>query len=148
MASYDMSGDGQYVLEAGTYGISLRSDSHDVIDSQEYELSEDIVYDESNPHSGDQVAAANRFDFAQGNITYLSRADGFANYEEAVSAPSSYELEGEVLGNGNYDPTIYNNPEDEMPTTGADNGLELYDLRGATYDDPRWEDLLDQGDGG
>lgn len=144
MASYDMSGDGQYVLEAGTYGISLRSDSHDVIDSQEYELSEDIVYDESNPHSGDQVAAANRFDFAQGDITYLSRADGFANYEEAVSAPSSYELEGEVLGNGTYDPTIYNDPEDEMPTTGADNGLELYDLRGASYDDPRWEDLLDQ----
>ena len=31
-----------------------------------------------------------------------------------------------------------------MPTTGAKNGLKLADLRGADYDDPRWESLLDQ----
>lgn len=31
-----------------------------------------------------------------------------------------------------------------MPTTGADNGLTLYDLRGADYDNERWDDLLDQ----
>ena len=31
-----------------------------------------------------------------------------------------------------------------MPTLGANNGLTLVDLRGAEYDDPRWEDLLDQ----
>ena len=31
-----------------------------------------------------------------------------------------------------------------MPITGAKNGLELYDLRGADYDDSRWEQLLDQ----
>ena len=144
MASYDTSNGGRYILEAGTYGISLRSDSHNVIDSREYELAEDIIYDDSNLHSGDVTAAVNRFDFAEGNVTYLSRADGFANYAEAVSAPTNYELDGVVLGNGTYDPTDYNNPDDEMPTTGADNGLELYDLRGADYDDPIWEELLDQ----
>ena len=26
-----------------------------------------------------------------------------------------------------------------MPTTGADNGLTLEDMRDADYDDPRWE---------
>ena len=26
-----------------------------------------------------------------------------------------------------------------MPTTGADNGLTLADMRDADYDDPRWE---------
>ena len=31
-----------------------------------------------------------------------------------------------------------------MPVTGANNGLELYDLRGADYDDPQWDKLLDQ----
>ena len=31
-----------------------------------------------------------------------------------------------------------------MPTTGADNGLTLEDVRDADYDDPRWEKLLDQ----
>ena len=88
--------------------------------------------------------AVNRLDFAEGDVTYLSRADGFANYEEAVQGPASYELQGEVQGNGTWNPEDFNNPEDQMPTTGADNGLELYDLRGAAYDDPRWEDLLDQ----
>lgn len=144
MASYDTYGRGCYVLEAGNYDISLRSDSHNVLDSRSYQVAEDVVYDESNPHNQDVETAVNRLDFAEGDVTYLSRADGFANYEEAVQGPASYELQGEVQGNGTWDPEEFNNPEDQMPTTGADNGLELYDLRGAAYDDPRWEDLLDQ----
>ena len=31
-----------------------------------------------------------------------------------------------------------------MPTTGADNGVELADLRGVDYDDEQWDALLDQ----
>ena len=31
-----------------------------------------------------------------------------------------------------------------MPTTVADNGLEMKDLRGAEYDDAKWDDLLNQ----
>lgn len=144
MASYDTYGEGAYVLEEGIYEISLRADSHTVIDSKTYELQDKIVYDASNTHAGDLVAAENKLGFAEGNVTYLSREDGFANYEEAVKAPESYELDGEVKGNGTWDPTEYNDPTDEMPVTGAKNGLELYDLRGADYDDPRWEELLDQ----
>ena len=144
MASYDTYGKGAYVLEEGEYEISLRSDSHNVIDSEIYTIEDEIVYDESNTHAGDLVAAENRLDFAEGNVTYLSRENGFANYEEAVKAPEDYELDGEVQGNGIWNPEEYNNPDDEMPTTGANNGLELYDLRGADYDDPRWEELLDQ----
>jgi len=36
MASYDMSGDGCYVLEQGDYAISVNSDSHTVLDQQIY----------------------------------------------------------------------------------------------------------------
>ena len=32
----------------------------------------------------------------------------------------------------------------DTPVYGADNGLSLIDLRGKDYDDPLWEDLLDQ----
>lgn len=144
MASYDAYGAGAYVLEAGIYEISLRSDSHTVLDSRSYQVEETVVYGEDNPRSDDETAAVNRLDFAEGDVTYLSRRDGFANYEEAVSAPADYELDGEVQGNGTYHPEDHNDPEDVMPVTGADNGLELFDLRGADYDDPRWEDLLDQ----
>lgn len=31
-----------------------------------------------------------------------------------------------------------------MPTTGAKNGLTLIDLRGTSYDDEKWDALLDQ----
>ena len=41
---------------------------------------------------------------------------------------------------GNYDPTEFDDPDDEMPTTGADNGIRLADLRGVDYDDPQWDD--------
>ena len=46
--------------------------------------------------------------------------------------------------NSNFDYTTYINEDDEMPVTGADNGLTLADLRGADYDDERWDELLDQ----
>lgn len=144
MASYDTYGAGHYVTEQGDYEISLRTDSHTELASQTYHVDEDIVYDENETHNGDVQVAENRFDFAEGNVTYLSRKDGFANYEEATAAPDNYELEGTVLGNGTYNPEDYDNTDDEMPVTNAKNGLELYDLRGADYDDPRWETLLDQ----
>lgn len=144
MASYDTYGTGHYVAEVGTYEISLRTDSHTVVDSQTYSAEETIVYDENDTHNGDLAVAENRFDFAEGDITYLSRKDRFANYAQATAMPASYELKGTVQGNGTYDPAVYNNPDDVMPVTGAKNGLELYDLRGADYDHPRWETLLDQ----
>lgn len=144
MASYDTYEKGAYVLEEGEYEISLRSDSHNVIDSKVYTLEEEIVYDASNTHADDLVAAENRLEFAEGNVTYLSRANGFANFEEAKKSPENYELDGEVQGNGTWNPEDYNNADDKMPTTNAKNGIELYELRGADYDDPRWEDLLDQ----
>lgn len=142
MASYDTYGAGHYVLEHGDYDISLRTDSHNVVDSKTYNVAEDIVYDENNKHNGDVEVADNKFDFVEGDITYLSRKDGFANYDTATAAPTNFELDGTIYGNGTYDPTDYD--DDKMPTTGADNGLELFDLRGASYDDDRWEDLLDE----
>ena len=43
-----------------------------------------------------------------------------------------------------YDSTAYDNAEDTMPTLGSDNGLTLADLTGKAYDDPMWDQLLDQ----
>ena len=148
MASYDTDGKGCYVLEAGDYEISINSDSHNKIATDTVNVASDIVYDESNKRESDAVAATNHFDFAKGEVTYLSRADGFANYAEATAAPTSFELADEYksayVNNTNYKEEDYNNDSDEMPTTGAKNGIELKDLRGLDYDDPKWEDLLDE----
>ncbi len=148
MASYDTYGKGCYVLEAGDYEISINSDSHNKIAVDTINVASDIVYDESNKRESDQVAATNQFQFAEGDVTYLSRADGFANYAEATAAPTNFEMSDEYkatyYNETNYDPTAYNNDSDVMPTTGAKNGVELKELRGVDYDDPAWDTLLDE----
>ena len=148
MASYDALVKGCYVLEKGDYIISINSDSHNVIDSKTYTVASDIVYNESNPRSSDQTVATNEFDFAEGNVTYLSRADGFANYAEATAAPTDYSMPAEAkatfYNNSNYDPNDFNNPDDVAPTTGAKNGIQLADMVGVAYDDEKWDSFLDQ----
>ena len=148
MASYDENNAKAYVLEKGDYVISINSDSHTVLDQKTYTADKDVVYKGENKRASDDTAATNVFEDAKGDVTYLSRADHFANYEEATAAPASAEL-GEPYAseyhlNSNFDKTTYLNDEDVMPTTGADNGLTLADMRDADYDDPRWEKLLDQ----
>ena len=148
MASYDENNAKAYVLEKGDYVISINSDSHTVLDQKTYTADADVVYKGENKRASDDTAAGNVFEEAKGDITYLSRADHFANYEEATAAPASAELSEPYVSeyhlNSNFDKTTYLNDKDVMPTTGADNGLTLADMRDADYDDPRWEKLLDQ----
>ena len=148
MASYDENNAKAYVLEKGDYVISINSDSHTVLDQKTYTADKDVVYKGENKRASDDTAATNVFEDAKGDVTYLSRADHFANYEEATAAPASAELGEPYVSeyhlNSNFDKTTYLNDKDVMPTTGADNGLTLADMRDADYDDPRWEKLLDQ----
>lgn len=156
MASYDANeikvAGGGYILEAGEYTVSVRSDSHTVLDQANFTVDSDINYSE-NARTTDNVAATNQLnDYTAGNVTYLSRADGFANYAEATAAPAeeAYVMDDatrkEVEANSTayYDSTAYDNAEDTMPTLGSDNGLTLADLTGKAYDDPMWDQLLDQ----
>lgn len=148
MASYDTYGHGCYVLEKGDYTVSINSDSHNVIDSKTYTVSADVVYSEGR--STDQVAPANQFGFAENTeqITYLSRADGFANYDEATAPCAFTEMTAQQKAgyytHVNYDPTAFNNPDDVMPATGVNSGIQMVDMRGLDYDDPKWETFLDQ----
>ena len=146
MASYDTYGAAAYVLEAGDYVISINSDSHTVLDSRVYNVPETIVYDEGR--STDKTAPTNQFEDVEGDVTYLSRANHFANYAEATAAPASLSMSDEAkasfLNNSNYDPTAYNNADDVMPTTGAKNNIQLVEMRGLDYDDPQWDTFLDQ----
>ncbi|MCR5515496.1 MAG: glycoside hydrolase family 3 C-terminal domain-containing protein [Lachnospira sp.] len=148
LASYDDKNAKAYVLEEGDYIISLREDAHTVIDEKTMKVASTVVYDEKNKRSTDKVVATNQFDSAIGNATYLSRADHFANYAEATAAPTNFsmteEAKAEYVCNVNYDPTALNNADDEMPITGAKNGIKLEELRGAEYDDEKWDALLDE----
>ena len=149
MASFDTYDAGCYVLEAGEYEISIRSDSHTVLDERTYTVDDTITYNESNPRSSDEIAATVQFADAEGDdVEYLSRADGFANYATATAVPDNYAMDEERKANyknaSNYDIESMNDDSDVMPTIGASNGLVLADLRGVDFDDPKWDELLDE----
>ena len=157
MAAYDSEEikvkGGGYILEAGDYTISLRADSHTVLAEEKFNVAADIDYSQTKRES-DNIAAVNRFnDYARGSFEVLSRKDKFANY--GTTCGRKLEADDFIMDDatrakieeyafGFYDSTKYNDPADEMPTTGAKNGLKLADMTGLAYDDPKWDQLLDQ----
>ena len=154
MASYDSSAiktaNGGYILEAGEYTISLRADAHTELDSASFTVDTDIDYS-VNGRESDNDVASNRFqDYSAGDVTFLSRADGFANYGTATAAPTDFAMPDDVRAyldahsTAHYNPADHDVAGDVMPTTGAKNGLKLADMMGKPYDDPDWEKLLDQ----
>ncbi|MBR1628967.1 MAG: glycoside hydrolase family 3 C-terminal domain-containing protein [Lachnospiraceae bacterium] len=152
MASYDYQEAKGYVLEAGDYEISINSDSHNKIDSQNYTVDETINYSGDNKRESDKITATNQFDFAEGEVEYLSRADKFANYDAATAAPASMEMAKEAKDTffniSNYlteEATAADeDPDAEDITTSASNGLKLVDMRGLEKDDPQWDSLMDE----
>lgn len=106
------------------------------------------------------VAASNRFqassDYMRAQSRILSRADwaGTKPVYEATKSIDDEFAEGHDLF-VTFDPATdarLGNVEGSLvyaadePTSGAKNGLVASDLRGAAYDDPRWDALLDQID--
>ena len=75
------------------------------------------------------MAATNQFDDVHGYVTYLACASGFANYAEATAAPATLDMPADQVAtyelNANFDYEKYVDPSDEMPVTGAQNGMTL-----------------------
>ncbi len=149
MASYDYSGikaeGGAYVLEAGDYEIKLMNNSHDLIDSRTVTVDADVIYNDDNDgaRSTDSIAAVNQFDDVSFGecTTYLTRADWEGTFPTERVA-SSREASEETLAVIN-DTTIPTD-EDAEAIVVADHGLTLEDVAGLDYDDPLWDDLLEQ----
>lgn len=142
LASYDYQDAQAWVVEEGDYEFKLMSNAHEVIDSESHTIAETITYDDANKRESDMVAATNQFDWAKGELDVLSRADDFANHDEALAPASDREMT--AAEQASVKVTLPTDDAAVMPTTGASNGLTLADLKAADYDDPRWEQLLDQ----
>ncbi len=60
------------MLEKGDYAISI-SHSHHVINSEKINVADTITTDsESNTHNVIELSGCQRFDYAAGDVTYLS----------------------------------------------------------------------------
>ncbi len=140
MASWS-SDEGGYVLDAGDYVISLRSDSHTVIAEQGVTLEAETY--KTDDATGNELA--NRFDdmtqYMNDNCGgTMSRADFAGTWPEAAADKTAAEC-GITLEEYDYTQHL---GDEAMPTTGASNGVSLIDLRGKAYDDEMWDQLLDE----
>lgn len=139
MASYDEKQNKAYVLEKGNYEIKLMNNSHDVIDSKNYEVAKDIVFDQENKRESDQLSATNQFEDAKGDVQYLSRWNWEETMPKEMAQPKEASkellkaLKDQSVNEGKADPIKFEK-----------HGLELYDLKGVDYDDPKWDQLLEQ----
>ncbi|MDY0074922.1 MAG: glycoside hydrolase family 3 N-terminal domain-containing protein [Acholeplasmataceae bacterium] len=141
-ASYDAITNESFVLEPGTYQIKIQKDAHTLIDSFDANVaSPGITWKDG---VNDEVK--NRFDDIDDQLgTILSRSDFSGTYpapraasEIILDAATKTALDSRASGNP------ISIPDEEYPTFGQSGELKYYDLYGKDYNDPLWDDLLDQ----
>lgn len=173
LRTYDSNNAQTYILDAGDYYFTVADGAHEAVnnvlaakgytpanaDAMDAEGNADMTYRWNNPELDTTIFATseatgaeitNLFDEADpnkssdapGEVTWLTRSDWEGTFPTAPAALSANETMAASLEFTQYDPADYETPE--MPAMGADNGLALASLIGADYDDPMWEDLLDQ----
>lgn len=156
MASYDYADAAAYVLEAGDYTISVRTDSHTVAAGTEpitYTVDSDVVYSGENHRSTDLAEVTNQFDDVSaqfstepedGKILAMSRADFAGTFPTAPTGDQLVASDAVAEGFAAWDVEAEADAFDgDMPTTGASTDLSLIDMRGLAKDDPQWDELLD-----
>ncbi len=152
MASYDDENEKAYVLDAGEYVISVRSDSHTVLDSETYTVEDSKIYNEENDgkRDSDAVAATNAFDDNMVGVSedfnVMSRSDFAGTFPQTATdtdRTASDELI-EYLQTYTADEDIEASEVTEMPATGEESIIQLINLRGLDYDDELWDEFLDQ----
>ncbi|MFX3968613.1 hypothetical protein ACJBXI_10305, partial [Streptococcus suis] len=72
MESYDEKTEKAYVLDKGDYEIKLMNNAHDVLDSETYTVDSKEVLKQ---RSSDKAEVTNAFEYAVGDINYVTRAD-------------------------------------------------------------------------
>lgn len=139
LASYDYKTEKAYVLDAGSYEIKLMNNAHDVLDSETYTVANKEV---RKQRSSDKVEVTNTFDYAIGDLKYVTRSDweGTLPTERTKDKEATKEIIAEMDPNNTR---LSKGTVTEAPTP-VNNGLRLVDLKNADYNDECWEQLVDQ----
>ena len=173
IASYDTYGAGTYILDAGDYYFTAATDAHNAVNNilaakgytvestngkmtadgnadLTYTWTEDALDTTTYATSENGTAITNQLSCADPNlyegveetVTWLSRSDWNGTLPTETVKLTLTELLKKDLKDIRYDPADYESVD--MPTLGAKNGVKLYDMIGLDYNDPMWDELLDQ----
>ena len=135
MASYDSKTEEAWVLEAGEYDIYVARDIRTFEKTYKYNVEETVVYDTDNV-TGNPIQ--NLFGFAEGNLTYMSRADVANTYPQS---PVNFAATQEVL---NSDIRPAPTTEGEAPKMGVEYEDGVITLSDVAKNEELWDEFLDQ----
>ncbi|MGN1141013.1 MAG: glycoside hydrolase family 3 C-terminal domain-containing protein [Oliverpabstia sp.] len=134
LASFDMSM-GKWVLEKGNYIFSLRKDSHTVLDTVEWRISEEISFEETKSLFSDVATEA------------LTREFDMQHRAFAGPRPEDFEADKKILSALKF--TL---PKDrdvgytikDYPPMGRPANLKLRDMRNLPKHDKKWNTFVQQ----
>lgn len=135
MASYDSENEEAWVLDKGEYKIHVSHDVRNTDRTFTYNVREKVVY-KTDSVSGNEVK--NLFGFAEGDLTYLSRADFKGTYP---APPTDFQATDAVKNSDKRpDPVT----EGEAPKTGVKYENGAITLQDVAKDETLWDAFLDQ----
>ena len=135
MASYDSITEEAWVLDAGKYNIHIARDVRTFEKTYTYNVEETVVYKTDNV-TGNTIQ--NLFEFAEGDLTYMSRADVANTYPKA---PVNFAATEEVL---NSDIRPAPTTEGEAPKMGVEYEDGVITLSDVANNEDLWDEFLDQ----
>lgn len=174
LASYDSENAKTYIVDPGTYYFAIGDDAHDAlnnilaaqektakdgmtadgnadktyewtwdgeVDAETFSVSKNGTEITNALSEGDYAMDINAF--MPDTVTYLSRSDWDGTFPETYSGLSANEQLSKLLGNDIIELKTDDDVSDlvfgDMTST-----LTLNDLKGADFDDPRWEELVNK----
>lgn len=174
LASFDTFGAGTYILDPGDYYLSVGSDAHvalnNILAAQGKQVSDGMTGegDPSNVYqwtwSGDVDAetfsvsragteitpllsegdyAMDYNAFEPGTVTYMTRADWDGSFPKTYSGFTANEQISHLLKN-DLIPLETDGDISDLVWGDTSSELMLSDMKGAEYDDPRWDELIDK----
>ena len=149
---------GYYMLDKGEYEFSLRENVWDLAVTNtgktnivKCTLANDIEYKTSYQTNYPYENIFQDVEWGGGSekIKYLSRSnfdETWTNTSEINKVADASKFPGGASNQTGGQTFSFddNQIEGELPTTGANNGLNFNDFKNAEWDDPRWDSLLDQ----
>ncbi len=159
-----------YELDAGTYTLMVSKNAHEAQSTASYNLQEGVQLATDTNAQGEEVTIENRFDDVSAGIFGTTTYASYTTRKDfAGTVPTDYLSDEERTLTDELKATLdaskkrkYTTPDDGQPwevtgeapsTTAVNNGISLKSMltdengnitASVSYDDPRWEKLLDE----
>ena len=167
-ASYDENGAKTWIMDAGDYYLALGNGAHDALNNilaaQGYATADGMdengdaaltyhwVQDELDSTAyataKNGTAITNQLEdmdlnnWQEGAATYLSRSDWEGTWPTTYEGLTASDDMQPYLASDFYEIKTDEDTSDIFPE--EDNGASFLSMKGADFDDPRWDDLMDQ----